>query len=238
MKLGQFHWKYFPKEIILLFLNSVCYESFTSRNTLFPILEISVSFKWLHSIGSNNFPYLTLGLTLWSSWQLPAPVSLPSYRKGVLDHCLILLCISMRFGVWTGFVSQGNSARPSEKRGTCSSHAAKVSRLFFQIKKKGKNKKPNHPEETTSQSTLWIVRGRGLQFQRRIGKHPYYCLQPLSAREGSVACSSTISVNWKIYVTVSNLLWWKTCDWIMSPDDMSQAPSSSLYINVFWGHPV
>lgn len=167
MKLGQFtentsQRKLLPSSWIL----SVCYELFTFRNPLFPILEISATFKWLHSIGSSSSPYLTvlLGLTLWSSWQLPALESLPSHRKGVL----LLLCINMQFLVWIGSVSQGCSARPSEKGGTCSSHAAKVSRLFFQIKKKGEKNPANHPEETTSQSTLWITWERGLRFQRRV----------------------------------------------------------------------
>lgn len=143
-KLGQFHWKYLPKEITSYsWILSVSYELFTSGNLLFPILEISAYFKRLNFIGSSNSPYLTLllGLMLWSPGQLPALVSLPSCHKGVLGRGLILLCTSMRFPVLIVFVTQENSARASEKRGTCSSHVARVSRPFFPTKEKKKKER-------------------------------------------------------------------------------------------------
>lgn len=94
-------------------------------------------------IGSSNSPYLTLllGLMLWSPWQPPALVSLLSCHKGVLGCGLILLCTSMCFPVLIGFVTQENSARASEKRGTCSSHVARVSRPFFPTKEEKKKEK-------------------------------------------------------------------------------------------------
>lgn len=215
---------------------SVWYELFTSRNLLFPILEISVYFKWLNFIGSSNSPYLTLllGLMLWSSWQLPALVPLPSCHKAVLGRGLIPLCICMHFPVWTGFVTQENSARASEKRGTCSSHVAGVSRPFFPTKEK---KRRSYPEETTSQSTLNCM-GRRTTVSEESGVTPWLLLAASFSMGGKCFFSSLISGNWKTYVAVSALLWRKACDLIMSRDDTSQAPSSSFYISVLWGQPV
>lgn len=126
-----------------------------------------------------------------------------------------LLCFpdwfSKYFPVWTGFVSQGNSPRPPEKRGTCSRHAAKG--LYFHInKKRKKKKKQSHQGETTSQWAANCVRKRSTVSEED-GANPDYWLQLLSAWEGSVTCHSVISGNWKIYVAVSTLLWWKTHDW-------------------------
>lgn len=67
------------------------------------------------------------------------------------------------------------------------------------------------------------------------GVTPWGLLTASFRMGGSIACSSIRSDNWKIYVTVSVLLWLKACGWIMSPDDTSQAPNSSL--SVLWGHP-
>lgn len=146
-----------------------CYESFTSGNPLFPVLEISASFKWLHAFESSNSPYFTLllGLTLWNSQWLPPLASLLSCHKGILSCCVILLWVSMCFPVWIG-LCLGNTARPPEKRGTCSRHAAKVSDLYFQIKKKREKTKPKATMEKPQASQLWIAWERELQFQRRM----------------------------------------------------------------------
>lgn len=66
--------------------------------------------------------------------------------------------------------------------------------------------------EKPQASQLQTVWERELQFQRRIEQHPDYLLQLLSPWEGGITCHSVISGNWKIYVAVSTLLWWKTHD--------------------------
>lgn len=114
MKLGQFHWKYLPKEIILFFLNSFCLLWIVHlQEPIVPDSEMSASFKWLHSGRSSNFPYSAslLGLALQSSRLLPVRVSLQPCHRGDLSHCLVLLCLSMNFPVQIGSVSQGNSTR-------------------------------------------------------------------------------------------------------------------------------
>lgn len=139
-----------------------CYESFTSGNPLFPVLEISASFKWRHAFESSNSPYFTLllGLTQWNSQWLPPLASLLSCHKGILSCCVILLWVSMCFPVWIGFVSRKYCKTSREKRNLLKACCQSQWPLFPNKEEKGKNQTQSHHGETTSQSALNCVRKR------------------------------------------------------------------------------
>lgn len=124
-----------------------CYESFTSGNPLFPVLEISASFKWLHAFESSNSPYFTLllGFTLWNSQWLPPLASLLSCHKGILSCCVILLWVSMCFPVWIGFVSRKYCKTSREKRNLLKACCQSQWPLFPNKEEKGKKPNPKPP---------------------------------------------------------------------------------------------
>lgn len=144
MKLGQFHWKYLPKEISLFFLNSFFLLWIVHlREPIVPNLGNFCIFQVTSCFWKSQLPLLHFASR---TYPVKFLVASSTYVIVVLSQgSSQLLCFldwfSMYFPVWTGFVSQGSSPRPPEKRGTCSRHAAKG--LYFQINKKRKKKKTN-----------------------------------------------------------------------------------------------